>query len=171
MTNEEYMTKFLELLRYVPYLKDEKSRVQIFVSGFPLEFRDSIENDEPRLLEEVIGKLKNCYEKSRHKIESQQVWKGKDKSKGKWQPKRTRPWDASEKDNVVPYKKFNGPQPREEKNTSDGRRHMQCWKCGKENLKKYFPYNQGGSLKSTVLRRGRQLGMLVENSSDLYNIG
>lgn len=33
ITYEEYMTKLLELLRYVPYLKDEKAKVQRFVSG------------------------------------------------------------------------------------------------------------------------------------------
>ena len=27
MTHEEYMTKFMELLRYVPYLKDEKTKI------------------------------------------------------------------------------------------------------------------------------------------------
>ena len=62
MTDEEYTTQFLELLRYVSYLKDENSKVQIFVSGFPLDFRDRIEYDEPRSLEEVIGKLEHCYE-------------------------------------------------------------------------------------------------------------
>jgi len=34
MTDEEYMTKFLELLTYVPYLKYEKAKVQLFVNGF-----------------------------------------------------------------------------------------------------------------------------------------
>ena len=58
MTDEEYTTKFLELLRYVPYLKYDKGKVHIFVSGFPLAFRDRIEYDEPWSLEEVIGKLK-----------------------------------------------------------------------------------------------------------------
>jgi len=62
ITAEEYTTKFLELLRYVLYLKDEKAKVQRFVSGFPLEFRDQIEYDVPWLLEEVIGKLKHFYE-------------------------------------------------------------------------------------------------------------
>jgi len=33
MTDEEYMTKFLELLRYVPYLKVEKTKVQRFING------------------------------------------------------------------------------------------------------------------------------------------
>jgi len=40
MTDEEYMTKFLELMRYVPYIKDEKDKVHRFVGGFPLVFRD-----------------------------------------------------------------------------------------------------------------------------------
>lgn len=58
---EEYMTKFLELLRYVPYLKDEKTKVQSFMSGLPLAFKYRIEYDEPRSLEEVIRKLEHCY--------------------------------------------------------------------------------------------------------------
>ena len=76
MSNEEYTTKFLELLRYVLYLKDDKSKFQRFISGFPLEFGDCIEYDEPRSLEEVSGKLKHCYDKSKCKNESQQGWKG-----------------------------------------------------------------------------------------------
>ena len=47
MTEEEYTTKLLELLRYVPYLKDEKAKFQRFLIVFPLEFRDWIEYDEP----------------------------------------------------------------------------------------------------------------------------
>ena len=39
---------------------------------------------------------------------------------------------------------FNGPQPGEQQNRGDGRRKLQCWTCGKEHLKKYFPQNQGG---------------------------
>jgi len=47
MTNEEYMTKFLDLLRYVTYLKDEKTKVHRFVSGFPLAFKYYIKYDKP----------------------------------------------------------------------------------------------------------------------------
>jgi len=35
MVDEEYITKFLELLWYVPYLKDENEKVQRFISGMP----------------------------------------------------------------------------------------------------------------------------------------
>ena len=67
MTDEEYMTKFLELLRSVSYLKDEKAKFHIFVCGLPLAFKDQIEYDEPWSLEEVIGKLNHYYEQSKHK--------------------------------------------------------------------------------------------------------
>jgi len=62
MTDEEYTTKFLELFRYVSYLTYEKAKFHKFFSGFPLAFGDWIEYDEPHSLEEVIGKLKHCYE-------------------------------------------------------------------------------------------------------------
>lgn len=61
MKDEEYMNKFLELLRYVMYLTYENDKFQIFFSGFPLVFRDQIEYDERHSLDEVIGKLKNFY--------------------------------------------------------------------------------------------------------------
>jgi len=62
MIDEEYTTKFLYLLKYVLYIKDEKEKFQIFFSGLPLGFKYWIEYDEHWSLEEVIGKLKNCYE-------------------------------------------------------------------------------------------------------------
>lgn len=84
MTDEEYTTKFLDFLRYAPYLKDEKEKVHIFFSGLRLTFKDLIEYDEPQSLEEVIGKLKHCYAKSKRNTKSQQYWKWKDETKGKW---------------------------------------------------------------------------------------
>lgn len=106
MKKKEYMTKFLDLLRYVLYIKDERAKIQRFVSGLPLAFKDEIEYDEPQLLEEVIGKLKHYYEQSKCKKKSQQGWKGKEMTKGKCTPKKTRPQDAGENENVVPYKTF-----------------------------------------------------------------
>jgi hypothetical protein len=35
LTMDAYAKRFLELLRYVPYLKDEKERIQCFLSGLP----------------------------------------------------------------------------------------------------------------------------------------
>ena len=63
MTDEEYTSRFLEFLRYVPYLKEDRAKIQRFISGFSVVFKDKIEFEEPRSLEEVIHKLKHCYEK------------------------------------------------------------------------------------------------------------
>jgi hypothetical protein len=38
LTIEEYVNKFLDLLRYVPYIKVEKVKAQCFISGLPKEY-------------------------------------------------------------------------------------------------------------------------------------
>jgi hypothetical protein len=44
---DEYINKFLVLIRCVPYIKDEKVKMQRFISGLPQSFQDRIEFDEP----------------------------------------------------------------------------------------------------------------------------
>jgi len=39
VTDEEYTSKFLELLRYVPYLKEEKAKIQRFINGLLIAFK------------------------------------------------------------------------------------------------------------------------------------
>lgn len=82
MTDDEYTSRFLELLRYVPYLKEEKANIQRFTSGLPMTFKDRIEIDEPRSLEEAIWKLKHCYEQAKRKSKTKPDWKGNAKNKG-----------------------------------------------------------------------------------------
>jgi hypothetical protein len=54
LTIDEYINKFLELIRYVPYIKNEKVKMQQFISGIPWSFQDRIEFDEPNTLEDTI---------------------------------------------------------------------------------------------------------------------
>jgi hypothetical protein len=35
---EDYVNKFLDLLRYVTYIKAEKAKAQHFISGLPKEY-------------------------------------------------------------------------------------------------------------------------------------
>jgi hypothetical protein len=42
MTMDEYERIFLELLRYVDFIKDEKVNIQIFLSGLPSIYSDNI---------------------------------------------------------------------------------------------------------------------------------
>ena len=64
---EEYANKFLELLRYVRYIKDDKVKIHHFLSGLPQAYNDRIEFYEPRTLEEVIRKAKYCYDQNKGK--------------------------------------------------------------------------------------------------------
>ena len=142
MANEYYTTKFLELLRYVSYLKDEKAKVHPFVSWFPLEFGDRIGYNEPWSLQEVIGKLNHCYEQSKHKNESQQGWKGKNKCKGKWKLKIEMPQNVDKKENVAPQKRFNAARQghgSQQQHRGEGTGWLECLTCIKEHLKRDFP--------------------------------
>lgn len=107
---EEYTTRFREMLRYVPYLKDEKENIQRFISGFLLSLKDQIEFDEPQSLEEAINNLEHCYEQYKCKPEFKCDWKGSEKTKGKFHGKKGRYWDAGDKESVAPHKKFNAPK-------------------------------------------------------------
>ena len=49
MIDDEYTSRFLELLRYVSYLKEDKAKSHRFMSELPTTYRDLIEFDVPRL--------------------------------------------------------------------------------------------------------------------------
>ena len=49
-TMDEYANKFLELLRYVQYIRDEKAKVQRFLSGLTQYYKDRIEFYNLKLL-------------------------------------------------------------------------------------------------------------------------
>ena len=78
---EEYANKLLELKRYVKYIKDEKVKVQCFMSGLPQSYKDRIEFYEPRTFEEAIRKAKYCYEQSKGKSDYHKAWKDKKNDK------------------------------------------------------------------------------------------
>jgi hypothetical protein len=58
ITIDEYINKFMELMMYVPYIKDEKVNMKRFLSGLPQSFQNKIEFDEPKTMEETIQKAR-----------------------------------------------------------------------------------------------------------------
>jgi hypothetical protein len=50
LTIDEFVNKFLELLGYVPYIKDEKVKMQWFISGLPQTYWGRIEFNKPKTL-------------------------------------------------------------------------------------------------------------------------
>ena len=59
---KELNNKFLSLLRYVPYIVDEKPKVKWFLSYLPFHNKEKIEYDNPKTLEEAMRKENLCYE-------------------------------------------------------------------------------------------------------------
>ena len=76
MSMKELNSKFLSLLRYGPYIMEDKPKVQRFLSCLPFHIKDRIEYDNPKTLEEATRKPNFCYEHNRKK-ESMTNWKAK----------------------------------------------------------------------------------------------
>ena len=81
MTMESYEKKFLELLNYADFIKDEKVNIQRFLSGLPKSFRDKIQYDRPKNLKDAIWKEKHLYEQNKRKDPYQKKWKDMKKNK------------------------------------------------------------------------------------------
>ena len=73
---KEINNKVLSLLRYIPYIVDEKPKVQQFLSFLFFHIKHRIKYDNPKTLEEAMRKAHFCYEQS-HKKESMSNWKAK----------------------------------------------------------------------------------------------
>ena len=58
---DDFVTKFVNLQCYIPYLKEEKSRVYRFIRCFPQYYKDKIEFGMPKTMDDVIRKAKLCY--------------------------------------------------------------------------------------------------------------
>eukprot|EP00253_Pinus_taeda_P009984 PITA_09984 len=69
-TMDEFITRFTSLVRYVPYIREEKAKVKIFVSSLPPYMRERIEFDNPKSMDEVIRKARICYQQSIQKGET-----------------------------------------------------------------------------------------------------
>jgi hypothetical protein len=54
MSIDEYERRFLELLKYVSFLKGEHVNIQRYSSGLPSFINDKIQYDDPNTLEETI---------------------------------------------------------------------------------------------------------------------
>ena len=81
---EEHVYKFMELLRYMDYIKDERVKIQSFLSGLPSYYKELIKFVDPQMLESSIQMAMHCYEKEKEKIKVWQAWN--ERSKGRFKP-------------------------------------------------------------------------------------
>jgi hypothetical protein len=65
MTIDEYERRFLELLYYVPFIKDETIKIQRYLSGLPSSISDKIQHDDPNTIEETLRREKCLYDQQK----------------------------------------------------------------------------------------------------------
>jgi hypothetical protein len=91
MTMGKYERRFLKLLKYVDYIKDEKVTLQRYLSGIPSIFSDKIQYDAPKTLDETIRIAKCLYDQHRGRPTFQKAWEDKNKGKIEKMKKGTKP--------------------------------------------------------------------------------
>ena len=62
MNLDAFINIFLYLLNYVPYIKDEKVKIQQFLECLPPSFWDRIEFNMPKTLDTILDKDRLYYE-------------------------------------------------------------------------------------------------------------
>ena len=62
MTMDYFINIFLDLLHYVPYIKDEKLKIHLFLGFLLPNFRERIEFDMPKTLDATLHKARLYYE-------------------------------------------------------------------------------------------------------------
>ena len=62
---DEIITKFTALLRYVPYLHEERAKVQRFLSSLPTFMKQIIKFENPKMMDKIIKKVQMCYQQTK----------------------------------------------------------------------------------------------------------
>ena len=83
LTIDEFVTKFTNLLSYVPYICEEKAKVQRFLNYLPAVYKEKIEFDNPKTMDEVVRKSRLCYQQFKGRGEHGKSWVNKGEFKGK----------------------------------------------------------------------------------------
>jgi hypothetical protein len=91
MTIDEYERNFLELLKYVPFIKDEEVKIQRYLSGLPPSIGDKIQYDDPKTMEETIRREKCLYEQQREKPTFRKAWDDQKRVKKEQRQKGDKP--------------------------------------------------------------------------------
>ena len=81
MTIDAYERRFLELLKYVSFIKHEIVNIQRYLSGMPSFISDKIQYDDPKTLEETIRRDKFLYDQKNGNPTFQKAWEDKKKFK------------------------------------------------------------------------------------------
>lgn len=74
---DEFIAKFTSLLRYVPYIGEEKAKLQRFINSLPSYMKEKLEFDHPKMMDDSVRKARICYQQMKYKGEGTKNWTGK----------------------------------------------------------------------------------------------
>eukprot|EP00253_Pinus_taeda_P010307 PITA_10307 len=136
---DEFITRFTSLLRYMPYIREEKAKVQRFVSSLPPYMREGIEFDNPKTMDErgfkTVGNSKGNRSNG-------------NKGNGKGENNRFAPRTTS-KFRTTNEAKVSEQQPRLD-SEGTARPPVQCWGCGGPHYIKNCPQRKGTEQLSKI---------------------
>ena len=91
---EDIINKFLDILWFAPYNKEEKVKFQWFLSCLLQSYNDRIEFNNPNTLDKVLRKERLCFEQYKQRNDTPKAQKDKKKEKINQQKKgfRTPPF-------------------------------------------------------------------------------
>jgi hypothetical protein len=139
----EYEKEFLGLLKYVKFIGDEKVKIQIFLSGLPVFYKEKIKYDEPKALTEAINKDKYMYEQGQGRQSLQKSWKDKKNEKSDQRRKGFKPsFNRNETNRNHQYQYAKGDSKKEYSLGKRGRPQIQCWGCKEDHMYKDFPHRK-----------------------------
>jgi hypothetical protein len=69
------------MLKCVAFIKDEKVKIQRYLSGIPSFINEKIQHDDPKTYEETIRCTKCLYDQQRGRLSFQKAWEDKMKNK------------------------------------------------------------------------------------------
>jgi len=70
LTMDECVKRFTSLLRYVPYMQEEKPKIQWLISNLPNFMKEKLEFGYPRTMDDVVQKACICYQQIKQKNET-----------------------------------------------------------------------------------------------------
>jgi hypothetical protein len=124
-TIDEYERSFLELLKYVPFIKDEAVKIQRYVSGLPPSMGDKIQYDDPKTMEETIRRAKCLYKQQREKPIFRKAWDDQKRSKKEQRQKGDKP--SFFRNSLQGQPSFREPRMTEERPQRQRQAPIQCW--------------------------------------------
>jgi hypothetical protein len=165
MTIDEYERSFLELLKYVPFIKDEAVKIQRYLSGLPPSIGDKIQYDDPKTMEETIRREKCLYEQQREKPTFRKAWDDQKRVKKEQRQKGNR--TPFFRNSLQGQPSFREPRMTEERPQRQRQAPIQCWGCQGNHKYRDCPHKNG---KARTVHTVRQAETVEDMGSRMPRI-